>query len=89
MAKKKVKKNKIDFGDPVEVTWEDSTGFGAWSSLHEDPPEPVVVHQLGYFLGKTKRVVHIASGLPEQDCQALNLSAIPTGCVTSIKKVKL
>lgn len=87
-SKKKVRES-FKFADPVEVIWRDTTGSQAWSSMHEDPLEPVTVHQLGFFLQKDKDNLHIAQGLPEADCQLLGVTVFPVGCVVSLKKVKL
>lgn len=90
MAKsKKKQKDTLIPGDGILVTWLDTTGSGAWSSLHDEPLEPVTVRQLGFFLAKDTKTLHIAQGLPTEECQVLGLCVIPLGCVTSIKKLKL
>lgn len=86
---KKQKVEKFQFADPVMVTWRDCTGGSGWSSLHDEPIEPVVVHQLGFFLQRDKNTLHIAQGMPVEDCQILGLCALPVGCIVSLKKVKV
>jgi hypothetical protein len=89
LKKSKKKVDKIQPGDAVLVVWSDVTGSGAWSSLHEEPIQPVTVRQVGFFLQKDKHTLHIAQGLPLEDCQVLGLTALPVGCILSLKKIKL
>jgi hypothetical protein len=87
----KLKKQKgFQFGDRVEVTWRDTTGHGGWMSLHEGPLEPVTVTQLGYFMRQDKHTLHICQGVPDasEGCQVVAPTAIPAGCVVSVKRMK-
>lgn len=88
----RTKKLKLAFGDRLEVVWRDTSGGAAWHSLHEELPEPPFVEQMGYFLKANKDTIYLCQGIPNGkdagECMILGPSAIPQGCVVSIKRLK-
>jgi len=93
-SSKKHASKPSDYGKLILVTWRDTSGSAAWHSLHESLPEPPIIRQAGFFIASNKDTLYMCQGLPTDgvelapDCQILAPTAIPLGCIVSIKEIK-
>ena len=92
--KKSTKKQKFQMGEPILVTWRDTSGAASWASLHEPLPEPPHVDQLGFYISSDKDTLYICQGLPftsnpeDSGCQILAPTSVPMGCVVEIRRMR-
>ena len=83
--------NKWPLGKIVEVSWDDSNGYGRWSSLSDLSQHGAAsCKSVGYLLKQDKKeIVLVGTQAQVNEGDGMQTLAIPMGCVTKIRKVKI
>ena len=82
----KKKLNDCKLGTCVEIEWVDSGFAAGWQYNGEMQPIPIIT-TIGYVSHIDKMMIEISSTITPNG--SLNPLAIPHGCITSIRKVKV
>lgn len=72
----------------ILIEWVDSKGMERWEYLDEiEPMLPCVCYSVGFLIEDNNDYKTLALGLSET--QVLGRMTIPSGCITSIKKLAI
>ena len=79
-----MKKNTL-----IEVKWDDTITDSAWIAEEKAAKNPAMkCKSVGYFLNKDKKVLRLSHTIQLCDKPERDLSVIPLGCVTKIRRLK-
>lgn len=79
----KIKRNQI-----IEVIWDDIVSDSRWiGKKAAEEYSPVRCLSIGYFLNQDKKVLRLSSMINQNDSER-DVTVIPHGCITKIKKIR-
>ena len=79
-----MKKNQL-----IEVEWDDTVTDSAWIAEEKAAKKPVVkCKSVGYFLSKDKKALRLSHTIQLCDKPERDLSVIPVGCITKVRRLK-
>ncbi len=74
---------KLKVGDPICVYWLDAASHGAeWTEGHEGTPEEAHCFTLGFYLGRTRKIMVVAQTWERDGVHSK--FEIPTGCIEEV-----
>lgn len=80
---------KLKLNQIIEVEWDDTYSTCNWHTNASASNFPTVkCKSIGYFLGQNKKVLRLSHTIQTGDFTDRDVSAIPQGCITKIRKLK-
>ena len=79
---------KLKLNQIIEVEWDDTVTDSAWISEEKAVKKlEIKCKSVGYFLNKDKRVLRLSHTIQLCDKPERDLTIIPQGCITKIRKL--
>lgn len=79
---------KLKLNDIVEIFWVDTVSHSQWLSQEKAETESLCrCKSVGYFLNQNDEVIRLSCTIQLDDKPERDLTVIPQGCVTKIRKL--
>ncbi len=73
----------------IEISWDDTFSTCSWHTIASASNFPIVKCKIvGYFLNQDKKVLRLSHTIQTDKFTDRDVSAIPQGCITKIRKLK-
>lgn len=80
---------KVKLNQLIEVEWDDIFSTCNWHTNASASNFPIVkCKSVGYFLNQNKKLLRLSHTIQTGDFTDRDVSAIPQGCITKIRKLK-
>jgi hypothetical protein len=80
---------KLKLNDIVEIEWVDIVTHSVWIPQEEAKEKPLCqCKSVGYFLNQDDKIIRISCTIQLDDKPERDLTVIPKGCITKIRRLK-
>lgn len=80
---------KLKLNDIIEVLWDDTYSTCNWHTNASASNFPLVqCKSVGYFLNQNKKALRLSHTIQTDKFTDRDISAIPQGCITKIRRLK-